>query len=303
LTEPLVVKRGGPYNQNSLDARKASNSPWRRAVAPARLALYISGLHAVPRRLGTVRGCVVLMYHSVSEALAARRYPYAVTPARFESHLRFLRRRGIPILPLSEVAENIRAGRPAGRLAAAIAFDDGWRDNFTSAYPLLRKYSAPATFFVTTDWIGRAEAPIPALADIRIPGGAMIGWDDLRQAAVEGLVSIGGHGRSHVPLTGRPSDEARSEVIEAKRRLEDGLGRPVPLFSYPAGAFDREVMEIVREAGYNAAFSSRSRVARTGDDPYALGRFDAARCAAGRSRRLAGLLNMAYLATVLSLGR
>ncbi len=303
LIDPLVLKRGDPYNQELLDTRKASNSPWRRAVTPARLVLYLSGLHAVPRRLGAVRGCAVLMYHSVSETLAARRYPYAVTPACFESHLRFLRRRGIPILPLAEVAENIRAGRPAGRLAAAIAFDDGWRDNFTSAYPLLRKYSAPATFFVTADWIGRAEAPIPALADARIPGGAMIGWDELRQAAAEGLISVGSHGWKHAPLTNLAPEDVRKEVFESKRIIEDGLGRPVSLFSYPAGACDREVMEIVREAGYSAAFSSRSRVARTGDDPYALGRFDAARYAAGKSLRLAGLLNMSYLAAVLSLGR
>jgi peptidoglycan/xylan/chitin deacetylase (PgdA/CDA1 family) len=303
LIDPLVLKRGDPYNQELLDTRKASNSPWRRAVAPARLALYLSGLHAIPRRLGAVRGCAVLMYHSVSETLAARRYPYAVTPARFESHLRFLRRRGIPILPLADVAENIRAGRPFKRLAAAISFDDGWRDNFTAAYPLLLKYSAPATFFVTADWVGRAEAPIPALADIRIPGGAMIGWDVLRKAADEGLASVGSHGRTHAPLTTLAPEDVRKEVFESKRIIEDGLGRSVSLFSYPAGAVDGSAMDRVREAGFRAAFTSLPRAVRTGNDPYALGRFDAARYAAGKSPKLAGLLNISYLAAVLSLGR
>ena len=243
------------------------------------------------------------MYHAVSVTLAARRYPYAVTPARFESHLRFLRRRGIPILPLADVAEDIRAGKPSERLAAAIAFDDGWRDNFTSAYPLLRKYSAPATFFVAADWIGREDPPIPGLSDVRIPGGAMLGWDELRQAAAEGLVSIGSHGWRHIALTTLPPEEARAEIREAKRRLEDGLTRPVTLFSYPAGGFDRKAMDLVREAGFRAAFTSLPRAVRTADDPYALGRFDAARYAAGRDRRAAALLNAAYLATVVSLGR
>ncbi len=131
----------------------------------------------------------------------------------------------------------------------------------------------------------------------------MIGWDELRQAEAEGLVTIGSHGRTHAPLTALAPEDVRKEIFESKRIIEDGLGRPVSMFSYPGGAFNREAMEIVREAGYDAAFSSRSRVARTGDDPCALGRFDAARYAAGRSRRFAGLMNMSYLATILSTGR
>ena len=293
----------GPYNQNPLEPSDSPDPILRRVVPPARLVLYLSGLHGALRRLGNLRGCVVLMYHAVSEPLAARRYPYAITPARFESHLRFLRRRGIPIRPLADVAEDIRAGKPAERLAAAITFDDGWRDNFTSAYPLLRKYSAPATFFVTADWIGREEPPVPGLSDVRIPGRAMIGWEELRRAAAEGLVAVGSHGRRHIALTTLPPEEARAEVGEAKRHLEDGLGRPVSLFSYPAGRFDRNVMDFVREAGFRAAFTSIPRSARTADDPFALGRFDAARYTGGRKRRLAALLNMAYLATALSLGR
>jgi peptidoglycan/xylan/chitin deacetylase (PgdA/CDA1 family) len=272
-------------------------------VPPARLALYFTGLHALLRRFKPVRGCVVLMYHSVSEELAARRYPYAVSPARFEAHLRFLRRRWIPIRRLDEVVADLRTGRPLDGLAAAIAFDDGWRDNFTSAYSLLWKYSVPATFFVAADWIGRKDPPIPGLSDVRIPGGAMLGWDDLRQAAAEGLVSIGSHGCRHIALTTLPPEEARAEVREAKRRLEDGLSRPVTLFSYPAGGFGRQAMEFVREAGFHAAFTSLPRAVRTADDPFALGRFDAARHAAGRNRRAAALMNRSYLATALSLGR
>jgi peptidoglycan/xylan/chitin deacetylase (PgdA/CDA1 family) len=172
-----------------------------------------------------------------------------------------------------------------------------------SAYPLLRKYSAPATFFVAADWIGRDAPPIPGLSDVRVPGGAMIGWGEIRQAAAEGLVSIGSHGWRHISLTGLPPEEARIEIGEAKRRLEEGLGREVGLFSYPAGGFDQGAKELVREAGFRAAFTSLPQAARSGDDPYALGRFDAARYASGRMRRFAGLLNTSYLATILSLGR
>ena len=283
--------------------RALSRSIGHAAVPPARLALYLTGLHALLRRLGTVRGCVVLMYHSVSQALADRRYAYALPPAQFERHLRYLRRRGIPILPLADVAENIRDGRPFKRLAAAISFDDGWRDNFAAAYPLLRKYSAPATFFVTADWVGRAEAPIPALADIRIPGGAMIGWDELRKAADEGLVSVGSHGWKHAPLSTLAPEDVRKEVFESKRIIEDGLGRPISLFSYPAGACNRSVKDCVREAGFRAAFTSLPKAVRGGYDSFALGRFDGSRYADGRLRPHAGLMNMAYFASVLSLGR
>jgi len=284
--------------------RDRSRRRWSRGIVPgARLVLYLTGLHAVPRRLGRGRGCVVWMYHSVSQTLAAHRYPYAVTPRRFEAHLRFLRRRGIPILPISEVAERVRAGRPFDRLSAAITFDDGWRDNVLEAYPILQKYSAPAALFVTADWIGRETFPVAHLSDIRIPGRAMMDWEELRRLAAGGLVTIGAHGVSHRPLTSISAGEARNEILDSKRRLEDGLGKPVTFFSYPAGMFDRPAVDLVREAGYAAAFTSLPREVRPGSDPFALGRFDAARHASRRIRILAALLNRAYFATGLSLGR
>ena len=268
----------------------------------ARVAFYLTGLHSLPRRLGRARGCVVWMYHAVSETLAARHYA-AVTPAQLEGHLRFLRRRGIPILSLAEIVERVRAGRPFDSLSTAIAFDDGWRDNIVEAYPLLRKYEAPATLFVTTDWIGRDEIPISSLSDVRLPGRAMVDWDELRRVGAEGLVTIGSHGLSHRPLTSLPIDEARKEISDSKRRLEEGYGKPVTLFSFPLGKFDQTVMNLVREAGYFAAFTSLPRAVTAGSDPYAFGRFDAGRYASGRIRPLASLLNQAYFATGISLGR
>jgi peptidoglycan/xylan/chitin deacetylase (PgdA/CDA1 family) len=100
---------------------------------------------------------LILTYHRVLEkweaALDYSQPGMVVTLPTFERHLAFLERY-FEIVPLSALLDDRTADRPTRRPRCVITFDDGWRDNYDLAFPMLRKRDLPATIFVTTDLIG-----------------------------------------------------------------------------------------------------------------------------------------------------
>jgi peptidoglycan/xylan/chitin deacetylase (PgdA/CDA1 family) len=224
----------------------------------------------------------ILLFHSIGRPAEAEFLPPALNcPADFfEAVLRMLSQEG-RLVPLSEIVR----GR-ARRGSVAVTFDDGFRDNFTVALPLLRKYGAAATIFVATDAIGAEELlPIhryyylrryaeftlllPALSvdgpdrrrfaeefcarnGLSVPrlGRTLyLGWEELRQMADAG-VEVAAHTRSHPWLAALPLAEQRQEILSCKQLLEQQLGRPVTGFAYPYGyrdSFTAETAAIVAE--------------------------------------------------------
>jgi peptidoglycan/xylan/chitin deacetylase (PgdA/CDA1 family) len=102
----------------------------------------------------------ILRYHSVSD-YEDQNFRYltpsiAVSPGIFESHIALLSR-SYRIVSLDDVVAWISGATSFPRRAVAITFDDGYRDNYRYAYPILKKYGATATFYVVTDAIGNAQ--------------------------------------------------------------------------------------------------------------------------------------------------
>ena len=114
-------------------------------------------LRAWARRDATV----ILTYHRVLEkwepSLDYSQPGMVVTLSTFERHLSFLERY-FEVVPLGSLVDDRSAGRSPGRPRCVITFDDGWRDNYDVAFPVLRKHGLPATIFLTTDLIGTGRA-------------------------------------------------------------------------------------------------------------------------------------------------
>ncbi|UCH33714.1 MAG: polysaccharide deacetylase family protein [Armatimonadota bacterium] len=107
------------------------------------------------------RGCAILTYHRVlcREEAAAEPDPGLVTTVEtFRAHMECIAERYTPV-PLSEAVARLGRGAPLPRRACAVTFDDGWRDNFRNAYPILREIGIPATIFVATSYVG-TERPL-----------------------------------------------------------------------------------------------------------------------------------------------
>lgn len=115
-------------------------------------ALYLSGLLGLSRRYRSTNTAVILRYHSVGSADGGAPIhidPSLCVPASaFAQQMRFIRDHYTPV-PLDQLFETIREERSFPRGAVAITFDDGYRDNYSEALPILQEYGLPATFYIT----------------------------------------------------------------------------------------------------------------------------------------------------------
>ncbi|MBZ0165167.1 MAG: polysaccharide deacetylase family protein, partial [Candidatus Omnitrophica bacterium] len=145
---------------------------------------------------------------------------------------------------------------PLSRKTVVLTFDDGYADNYTNAFPLLKKYNFPATFFISTEKVG-------------LPG--YVTWDQLREMAAAGI-SIGSHAVRHEYLPDLSRQRIIEEVRESRRILEQQLGMPVLNFSYPVGGFNDEIKSLVRQAGYQSAVTTNRGFDRFNHDVFELNR-------------------------------
>lgn len=110
------------------------------------------------------------------------------------------------------------------------------------------------------DSLGGDEVPLPSV----------LGWNELRRLARDG-VTLAAHSRNHPLLTAVGTEEARVEIRGSQRDLERETGRALPVFCYPAGAFDERIVEIARAEGIRLAFTTldgHNKIGRT--NPLAL---------------------------------
>ena len=191
------------------------------------------------------------MYHHVAPRDAVPSAPgpeegwqFSHSPEGFARQLIALRRRGYRFVPLAGIVADIQRDGAEDPMSAAVTFDDGWADNYQFAFPVLKRLSIPATFFVTT---------APRLD--RISESSRMSLAQLKELQTEGM-TIGGHSRSHPTLTQLPPEQARDEITGCKADLENMLGVAMEFFAYPGGAFNLDVARLTREAGYAAACST-----------------------------------------------
>jgi peptidoglycan/xylan/chitin deacetylase (PgdA/CDA1 family) len=219
-------------------------------------------------RRGLRRSGVIVAFHRVNgrtagDALTRSAQDYERFGRFFRAHF--------DVVPLSALIGRFERGESAEGLLA-ITHDDGYLDNFEHAVPILQKLDLPATFFVTTRFLGSDIVP-PWDAHVEEHLGWM-SWEQLRETQALGF-EIGSHTCNHVDLGQVSGEEALRELRESRGELERALGRRVDLFAYPFGGrrnMRPENVELVRRAGYRCCLSCHGGVARDGADPFQLPR-------------------------------
>jgi peptidoglycan/xylan/chitin deacetylase (PgdA/CDA1 family) len=177
----------------------------------------------------------------------------------------------IQVVPLSFILEKLRNGDPF-RQELAITFDDGYMDNYELAAPILKTFHLPATFFITTQFIGSDFVPWWD-EDLGVRHKWMT-WDQVRALHRQGF-EIGSHSRTHADLGKVPEVGALKELVSSRQELEDRLSAPVTLFSYPYGGpnnITKKNRELVKGAGYFCCCSCFGGVNVKGTNPYHLRR-------------------------------
>lgn len=196
----------------------------------------------------------VLMYHNVESTDYFR--TDTVSPVNLERQLKFLKTRGYQILTLSELVDGIKAGRKFKHNCVVVTFDDGMKNNFTAAYPLLNQYHIPAAFFISPGTIGNEDS---------------LSWDDVL-VMKKGGMSFGSHGMIQAYLPQVSYKDQLYEIEESKKILEAKLNQPIDFYAYPVGGFSEEIKNLLRKAGYRGAFTTNRGTDRLNRDVYEINR-------------------------------
>jgi peptidoglycan/xylan/chitin deacetylase (PgdA/CDA1 family) len=193
---------------------------------------------------------IILGYHRVNPA---PRGNLSVTIDTFRRQLLHLLHKGYRNVSLEEVVDALPH---LPRRSFAITFDDGYRDNYLHAMPVLKELGLKATVFITVNYID-SDQPYPWDERRRVEWGGDIrqedlclSWAHLREMQDSQIFSIGSHTLSHPTLPAIDASAAWHEISVSKRVLEEGLGRPITCFCYPRGEVDRGVIAMVRDAGF-----------------------------------------------------
>jgi len=227
----------------------------------------------------------VLMYHRVTEAVAGLSFPsWNVTPDHFGAQIDGLLSRGYSILPLADIVARLKAGDPLPPRATALTFDDGYGCIAEHVGPMLSHSRLPATVFLATAYIG-TQAPFAfdgwgrRHADMAPPSAwRPLTWEECRKAKAEGWLACGSHSHTHDNSAG---DLAawKTDVIASRDTLLSHLGPGDHLFAYPGGARSLgqatlAMAQVVRDAGFTAAFTTAYGGLGATADPYLLGRYE-----------------------------
>jgi peptidoglycan/xylan/chitin deacetylase (PgdA/CDA1 family) len=223
---------------------------------------------------GDDRSLRVLMYHKVND-LPGNRMSIPVT--HFDEQMEQLRELGYVVVDLDAVRAHYREGAPLPAGAVLITFDDGYRDNLLNAAPVLERHGYPAVQFVPIAYVGESR-PLPHETHLAAHGvrNPTVDWDEIRELERYG-VRVESHGISHKPLAELEIDEAAREIAISKLKLEERLGRPVRAFSYVKGSeadYKPVHPSLVRQAGYDLAFTAVSGANTPRSDPLQLRRYN-----------------------------
>lgn len=185
----------------------------------------------------------ILMYHPIQDPIPGSAYAdLFVSEDDFVDQVRWLDQSGFEAVTLQEVVAAWFDGGKLPPKPVVLSFDDGYRSQFANAFPKLYKRGWPGVLDM------KAQGSDLAIESARKM--VQAGWE------------IASHTVSHLDLRTLDPKSLQYELVESKRILERKLDTEVTNFCYPAGFYDRQVIQAVEDAGYDAALSTRPGLGR-----------------------------------------
>ena len=197
----------------------------------------------------------VLMYHYISELPSSAdslRRDLTVLPQDFRAQLQYLAEEGYHAITLTDLFLYLTQGYPLPEKPVVLTFDDGYSDAYDVVFPLLLEYGFPGTFFV-----------LATPTHFESPG--YLTWTQMAEMAEAGM-DIQAHGRDHVDLRGRSYDFLVYQILGIQEAIHTHTGYLPRFFCYPAGQYDKDVVNVLKSAGYWGAVTTQWGHAHTRDD-------------------------------------
>lgn len=196
---------------------------------------------------------IVLNYHKIDNMNIS----LSVLPEDFEQQMQYLYDHGYHTITPDDLYNSLEGTEELPDNPVLITFDDGYRDNYDNAYPILKKYGFKATVFVVTGFLGKYPNYLT--------------WDMAREMDANGI-SIQSHTVDHKSMTDLTDDQLRAELVDSKKQAEKELGHTVDYMAYPTGTYNLHIAQLVKDAGYKAAFTIKYGNVDKASNIYALER-------------------------------
>jgi len=203
------------------------------------VAFYIFYRKRVVKRYRTI----ILTYHRVRND--NKDSHISVSTDNFKKQMEYIKKH-FNVISLDTLIKNIEKTSDTLMDNVAITFDDGYKDNFLYAYPILKKHRLPATIFLVSKLVGKSAE--------------MLNVDDIKLMKSDGIY-FGSHTRTHKTLTEIDINTATEEIHNSKTELECLLNDKIDFFAYPRGKrrhFNNHVKAQVKKSGYKAAFTTEN---------------------------------------------
>ena len=211
----------------------------------------------------------ILMYHNTSTESPS---DMNITPETLEKQIRYLVNKNYTFLKVSDLLSFNEDAKHV-----ALTFDDGFEGNYAQLFKILKKYKVSATIYLSPN-IGSIRTLKPS---------------HIQEMQASGLVEFGAHTMTHINLTKVNDATAKSEITQSKEAVETLTGKPCLTFAYPYGRYNNSHVELVKNAGFTTAVTTKKRIAELSDSsPYALPRLS-----------ISGRINMVQFYLILSRGR
>ncbi|MCA9407707.1 MAG: polysaccharide deacetylase family protein [Candidatus Omnitrophica bacterium] len=209
------------------------------------VSLWVSNHYIVP----------IIMYHHVNETVEID--PMVVSDKWFRWQMEYLKKHYFDVISLDEFVKAKLEGKKLSKKSVVITFDDGFEDNYTYAYPILKEYGFPATIFVPSNQMGLE---------------GQMTLTQLKEIAADELITIGSHTREHLYLPDLQLEEQKAEIFGSKEELERLLNVQIEHFAYPVGGFDETSKQFIKDAGYKSASTTNRGHDRYNNDLFELNR-------------------------------
>jgi len=208
----------------------------------------------------------VLVYHNITDGLVPKEWPQMTTPKElFDRQMRYLKENGYNVVPAEQIVSILNSSGPVPSKTISITFDDGYRDNYKNAFPILKRYGLRGTIFITTDFIGKPDGPFYGY----------LNWEEIEDMKNSGTFTFGCHSLSHRNLCNLNDRELNEEIETAKDIMEDRIRMTIDSYAYPFGwhsAFNKNVVDVLKKRGFLCGFTGIYGANNKSTDPFYLRR-------------------------------
>jgi peptidoglycan/xylan/chitin deacetylase (PgdA/CDA1 family) len=219
--------------------------------------LYSAGVVRLVAWLNRKR-VIFICYHGVTKRETRRpddRLALHVREDRFRAHLEYLQKH-YRVISLNDYIKASRAKQPLPEYATVITFDDGYRNFYTVAGPLLIEREMPAAMFLIVDRVRQnGEAVATSWADT--DDEKYMSWSEIKQLAEKG-VEFGSHTCTHRKLTEIPAAEVDTELRQSKEVITRELRVPDLPLAYPYGFTNDSIASVAQSLGYSCAITTET---------------------------------------------